>query len=224
MDSTALMFHLLSMGHQVSPISFIYGQRHSREINAAKAICQRFQIPLEVANIKTLQAILGASVLTDHSQAVPHGHYADESMKLTVVPNRNMILMAIAAGYAITRGAEAIAIAAHAGDHAIYPDCRPEFQDAMAQAFSLCDYRPIKLLRPFVKMTKADIARIGFQNRVPFELTWSCYEGGEFHCGKCGTCVERKEAFAEAGLPDLTIYAGTPQAQAAQGGGSLTLG
>jgi 7-cyano-7-deazaguanine synthase len=134
--------------------------------------------------------------------AVPHGHYAAESMKATVVPNRNMILLAVAIGRAVAVGAEAVAYAAHAGDHTIYPDCRPEFVDALAQAALLCDWRPIQILRPFVSWTKGAIVREGVRLGVPFELTWSCYEGEERPCGKCGTCVERAEAFAQEGIVD----------------------
>lgn len=213
MDSTALLFQLLAQGNQVLPISFLYGQKHAREINAAKAIAQGLNLPHEVVNLKHLQPLFAASALTSNAP-VPEGHYAEESMKATVVPNRNMVMMALAASYAITQGADAIAIAAHAGDHAVYPDCRPEFHDVMSVAFQICDYRPLKLLRPFVNITKADLVKLTHSLHVPWALTWSCYVGGEFHCGKCGTCTERKEAFELAGIPDPTYYAGTAPAEA----------
>lgn len=227
MDSSVLAFHLRREGHEVLPLAFIYGQRHSREVNAAKTLCQFSGFRLEVANIKNLQSFLsGGSSLTNPDIPVPEGHYADETMKATIVPNRNMIMLAIAGAYAITQGAEAIAIAAHAGDHAIYPDCRPEFHNAVGRAFELCDYRPLTLLRPFIDLTKDRIAALGHQLDVPFSMTWSCYKGGELHCGKCGTCVERKEAFELAGLIDPTFYAGEDgkPPQVPSGGGSLTLG
>jgi 7-cyano-7-deazaguanine synthase len=128
-------------------------------------------------------------------------------MRVTVVPNRNMILLAVAIGHAIASGADAVAYGAHAGDHAVYPDCRPAFAEAMAEAAGLCHYDPgVTLLRPFIDRTKADIVRLGAALGVPFALTWSCYEGGVRHCGRCGTCVERREAFTLAGVPDPTEY------------------
>ncbi|NBQ03100.1 MAG: 7-cyano-7-deazaguanine synthase, partial [Opitutae bacterium] len=134
------------------------------------------------------------------------GHYAEESMKSTVVPNRNMILLALAGGHALSLGFDTIAYAAHAGDHTIYPDCRPEFADAMDTALSLADWNTLSLHRPFVDMTKSDLVSLGAELDAPLHLTWSCYAGNEIHCGKCGTCVERKEAFALAKIPDPTKY------------------
>jgi 7-cyano-7-deazaguanine synthase len=153
-----------------------------------------------------LAALLGGSSLTDNSISLPLGHYAEESMKSTVVPNRNMILLSLAAGHAISLKFDTVAYAAHAGDHTIYPDCRPEFADAMENALSKADWNKINLHRPFVKMNKSDLVKLGIELGVPFEKTWSCYAGGKLHCGKCGTCVERKEAFELIGLSDPTKY------------------
>ena len=150
--------------------------------------------------------LFGKSSLTDAETEVPEGGYREENMKSTVVPNRNMIMISVAAARAIAIGAGSVAYAAHSGDHAIYPDCRPEFADALAGALRLCHYFPIGLERPFVGMTKADIVRLGADLGVDFSKTWSCYKGGERHCGKCGTCAERKEAFRLAGIPDPTEY------------------
>ena len=127
-------------------------------------------------------------------------------MKKTVVPFRNGIMLAIAAGYAESEGADGIVIAAHAGDHAIYPDCRENFMVAMSDAIRAGTYAQVELIRPFIKMTKAQIVRRGAELGVDYSQTWSCYVGGEIHCGKCGTCVERREAFLEAGIPDPTVY------------------
>ena len=127
-------------------------------------------------------------------------------MKATVVPNRNMILLSLAAGYAISIQYDTVAYAAHSGDHTIYPDCRPAFADAMEQVLKLADWESISLFRPFVNWSKADLVKRGNEIGVPFEHTWSCYAGGEKHCGKCGTCVERKEAFELVGLSDPTCY------------------
>ena len=128
-------------------------------------------------------------------------------MKQTVVPNRNMIMLSVAAGVAIARKADVVSYAAHAGDHAIYPDCRADFAEAVDKAIHLADWHEVGLARPFVSMTKAEIAKRGHEIGAPMSSTWSCYEGGEVHCGKCGTCVERQEAFAIAGANDPTRYA-----------------
>jgi 7-cyano-7-deazaguanine synthase len=138
---------------------------------------------------------------------VPHGHYAAENMKQTVVPNRNMIMLAVAAGWAISEKADRVAYGAHAGDHTIYPDCRPEFAAALGKAIGLADWHHLDLHCPFIKLSKTDIVRLGAQLHVDFAQTWSCYEGGELHCRRCGTCVERKEAFERAGVIDPTKYA-----------------
>jgi 7-cyano-7-deazaguanine synthase len=142
---------------------------------------------------------------------IPEGHYAEESMKKTVVPFRNGIMLSIAAGFAESIGADAVTIAAHSGDHAIYPDCREPFMRAMGEAMEQGTYAGIKLLRPFIDMDKAAIARRGAELGVDFAETWSCYKGGEIHCGVCGTCVERREAFLLAGLQDPTVYEQTPE-------------
>jgi 7-cyano-7-deazaguanine synthase len=152
---------------------------------------------------------LFASTLLRSGGAVPEGHYEDATMRQTVVPFRNAIMLAIATGFAESRGAAGLVVAAHGGDHAIYPDCREDFLRAMEAAMRHGTYARIALLRPFIAMNKAQIAREGAQLGVDFARTWSCYLGGEVHCGKCGTCVERREAFLVAGLPDPTVYAST---------------
>lgn len=153
-----------------------------------------------------LGVLLGGNSLTDKSIQLPQGHYAEESMKSTVVPNRNMILLSLAGGHALSIDFDTVAYAAHAGDHTIYPDCRPEFANAMERALGLADWKKLSLHRPFVNLTKADLVEIGLQVKAPMEYTWSCYAGREKHCGKCGTCVERKEAFALAKATDPTEY------------------
>jgi 7-cyano-7-deazaguanine synthase len=156
--------------------------------------------------LSNLRDVLPGSSQTDSSVEVPHGHYAEESMKQTVVPNRNMILLSVAIGHAIAHKCDAVAYAAHAGDHAIYPDCRREFVQAMQGAAQLCDWRRIDLLSPFVDFSKADIVEQGELLGVDFSKTYSCYEGNEIHCGKCGTCTERKEAFELNSIKDPTQY------------------
>ena len=206
LDSTVLLYHLLAEGHKVSALSVNYGQRHSIELERAAEICRRLDIPFETVELSSINSLLSGSSLTSPEIEVAEGHYTEENMKTTVVPNRNMILLSLAAAKAISTGASQVAYAAHRGDHAIYPDCRNEFADAMAQAISLCDWQDIELSRPFVHWTKADIVHRGAELQVPFELTWSCYKGGEKHCGRCGTCVERREAFYLAGVKDPTKY------------------
>jgi len=206
MDSATLLHHLLDAGYDVRGISFDYGQRHVRELQAAAALCERKGVAHRIADLTAITPLLGDNSLSSRSVDVPEGHYAEETMKLTVVPNRNMIMLSVAIAWAISSQADSVAYAAHSGDHAIYPDCRPEFAEAMDQAARLCDWRPITLLRPFIDMDKGDIARRGSELGVPFELTWTCYQGGAQHCGRCGACNERKEAFAKHGVPDPTEY------------------
>lgn len=206
LDSTVLLYHLRDAGHNVSALSVNYGQRHDCELTHAAAICKHLGVPHQTADLRAIQPLLAGSSLTSPEIEVAEGHYTEESMKSTVVPNRNMILLAIAAGHALSIGAEQIAYAAHSGDHAIYPDCRNEFADAMAEAIRLCDWNHVELTRPFVDWSKADIVRRGAELGLPFEKTWSCYKGGALHCGRCGTCIERREAFDLAGVTDPTEY------------------
>jgi 7-cyano-7-deazaguanine synthase len=208
-DSTVLLSELLSSGVDVYPLSFNYGQKHAEELEHAKKIVEYFKL---VDRWKMVDiADLGFQLLFKSSQTseipVPHGHYTDESMKATVVPNRNMIMLSLATGYAISIGADSVAYAAHAGDHAIYPDCRPGFvqlMDSLLQNYAY--FTPLSLLAPFIRITKTEIVLQGMRTNAPFELTYSCYEGKPWHCGKCGTCVERQEAFLKAGMKDPTVY------------------
>lgn len=206
MDSATLIAHLKSLGHDIIALSVDYGQRHRIELEYAARFAEHMGIRHEVADLRGITRLLSGSCLTDPSTEVPLGHYAVDSMKQTVVPNRNMLLLATATALAVSEKAAFVAYAAHAGDHTIYPDCRPEFADAMARAISLCDWHTPELVRPFIGMTKADIVKRGAALNVPFQLTWSCYEGRSRHCGACGTCIERREAFQLAEIPDPTEY------------------
>ncbi|MDX2110680.1 MAG: 7-cyano-7-deazaguanine synthase QueC [Verrucomicrobiota bacterium] len=206
LDSTVLAAHLLAEGHGVRSLAIDYGQRHRRELDAARAIADHYHLEHRQADLTAVTDLLAGSSLTTAGMAVPDGHYADESMKLTVVPNRNMLFLSLAICWAVSTKSDAVAYAAHAGDHTIYPDCRPEFAASMADAARLCDWHPVALLRPFVNLTKSAIVRRGHELGVPLHLTWSCYKGGAHHCGKCGTCMERREAFALAGVEDPTCY------------------
>lgn len=202
-----LLAHLMAEGREVHCLSVDYGQRHRRELEAARAICAHYGVDHRLADLRALAPLFGSNALTGGVK-VPEGHYEEESMKATVVPNRNMLLISVATAWAVSLRAESVAYGAHGGDHAIYPDCRPEFAEALDRAVRLADWHEVRLERPFVKMDKAAIVRRGAELDVPFGLTWSCYVGGERHCGKCGTCVERKEAFRLAGVADPTDYVG----------------
>lgn len=210
LDSTVLAAHILTTEPgPVEALSVHYGQRHAREISAAAAIAAHYGIAHDVADLEPLRGLLAGSALTGGGVPVPQGHYSAPSMAATVVPNRNMIMLAVAAGVAAARGHRQVAIAVHAGDHPIYPDCRPEFIAAanLAALLGTAGYGDVSITAPFVNMAKADIAALGARLSAPMGLSWSCYEGGDVHCGRCGTCVERAEAFALAGLADPTRYA-----------------
>jgi len=206
MDSTTLLYLLKSRGVEVEALTFDYGQRHRKEIAVAAAIAKVASVPHRVVDISTLNPFLGNSSQTNPAIPVPEGRYDEESMKATVVPNRNMIFLAVAVAAAISDKADAVYYGAHAGDHTIYPDCRPAFVGAMRRALKLCDWHKVRLCAPFLKKTKGDIAALGYILKVPFHLTWTCYKGMEKHCGKCGACNERKGAFAKAGLLDPVPY------------------
>lgn len=187
-------------------ISFDYGSNHNaREIPFAKMHCERLGIKHITINLDFMHQYFKSSLL-DGAEAIPEGHYADDNMKSTVVPFRNGIMLSIAIGIAESNNLDQVFIANHGGDHTIYPDCRPEFINAIDAAATAGTYNNVKVVAPYTKITKSDIARIGKKLGIDYTDTWSCYKGGEVHCGKCGTCVERKEALAEAGIDDKTIY------------------
>ena len=208
LDSTALLARAIKEFDLVHALSFDYGQRHGgAELRAAEDVA-RILAPHEwrLVNIPGVRDLLKGSSQTDDSVPVPLGHYAEESMKATVVPNRNMMMLAIATAYAISLRADAVGYAAHHGDHAIYPDCRPEFVNALGGAIGLADWHHVDLWAPFINKSKAEIVVEGMAHWAPLAMTWSCYSGGSVQCGRCGTCVERREAFAVAGLDDPTTY------------------
>lgn len=207
LDSTVLLYQLLQAQHRVYALTIHYGQRHACEIDSARAICAENGVEHRVLELPQLACLFGGGSLTDFSTPVPEGHYEEASMKATVVPNRNMILLSLAAAWAMSLKADSISYAAHAGDHAIYPDCRPAFADAMDHAIALADWHPVRLDRPFVGKPKTELVRLGASLGVPFAKTWSCYQGKSKHCGCCGTCIERRQAFYEAGIDDPTPYA-----------------
>lgn len=216
LDSVSLAHVIAATGNLTRLVSFDYGQRHRKEIDSAAATATRLGVPHHVIDLRPVGAVLTGSALTD-SIDVPDGHYAEDTMRITVVPNRNAIMLTVGFGLAAAQGDQAVATAVHGGDHFIYPDCRPAFTEAFQamQTAALDGYADIRLLTPFVHQTKADIVRAGAAHGTPFQDTWSCYKGGALQCGRCGTCVERREAFHLAGIADPTAYADPDYWQAA---------
>jgi 7-cyano-7-deazaguanine synthase len=206
MDSVVALHHARREHKIVAALSFDYGAKHNdREIPFAKWQAESCGVPHTTVPLDFIGREFESDLLKNGGE-IPKGHYDEQTMKKTVVPFRNGIMLSIAAGFAESKNASGLVIAAHAGDHAIYPDCREEFLRAMGDAIRLGTYAEVEVLRPFIDRTKADIARRGAELGVDFSRTWSCYVGGETHCGECGTCVERREAFQLAGLPDPTAY------------------
>lgn len=206
MDSVTALYWSRREHDVTAAVSFDYGAKHNaREIPFAAEHAAKLGVRHEVIALEFVNRLFASDLLQSGGE-IPEGHYEAENMKQTVVPFRNAIMLSIACGVAESAGAEAVAIAAHGGDHAIYPDCREDFMRAMGETMRLGTYAGVRLLRPFIGMNKGQIAAEGARLGVDFARTWSCYKGGAEHCGKCGTCVERREAFAQAGLEDPTVY------------------
>lgn len=204
MDSTTMLHEYAS--DIALAVTFSYGANHNaRETECARYNCALLGIELIEIDLAFMGRYFRSSLLSG-ADAIPDGNYDDENMKSTVVPFRNGIMLSIAAGLAESRGLKAVMMANHGGDHAIYPDCRPGFVNAMDSAISEGTYEHIRLVTPYTDITKADIARHGKALGVDYSHTYSCYRGGANHCGRCGTCRERREALAEAGIPDPTVY------------------
>ncbi|MFA5830129.1 MAG: 7-cyano-7-deazaguanine synthase QueC [Candidatus Gracilibacteria bacterium] len=202
LDSTTALYLLRQKHEVVETVTFDYGQRHVKEIKSAQTISKLLKIPHTIINIKNLNQFLQGSSLTSKNIKTPHGHYQKSNMKKTIVPNRNAIMINIAAGYAISKKIHGLGVGVHAGDHYIYPDCRPEFIDSQAKTLSLANECDFKIFTPFINQNKAAIVKKGLALGVPFELTWTCYEGGKKPCNKCGSCTERLEAFKINKLTD----------------------
>lgn len=214
LDSTTLAYWVrANITSHVHGLGFNYGQRHAKELTFAQRLVDRGILDsYRIVDLTNIHPLVAASSLTNLSVAVPDGHYAEETMKATVVPNRNMIMLSIAVGYAVTIQAESgVWYGVHGGDHFIYPDCRPEFVKQLNFAAIAGNEGFIRWINeavnaPFSKIGKHDIVHEGTGLGVPFVETWSCYKGGDIHCGRCGTCVERKEAFRLAQVVDPTEY------------------
>ena len=205
MDSTTLLYDLMDQGYDMECLTFDYGQRHAKEIAMACRTCKKLGIPHKILGIGVLNEVADSS-LTRTDQKVPEGHYADETMKSTVVPNRNMVMLSLAASYCMSKKIPNLFYAAHGGDHAIYPDCRPLFIGRMRKVLHSADYFRVDLKVPYMKLDKGKIASIGKYIGVDYKLTWTCYVGGKKPCGKCGACVERAEAFKQNEMNDPLVW------------------
>lgn len=204
LDSTVLVYYLQSLGMEQHLLSLNYGQKHSKELDSAKFFATLLGLPHSVLDLSVLGQLLGSCLTTD--SAVPEGHYEHETMKATVVPNRNAIFLSIGYGMAVSKGFDMVSFAAHSGDHFIYPDCRPIFVEKLERAFKAGNDSRVFMNASFLDKTKQDIVALGDKLGVPFAQTWSCYKGQNLHCGKCGTCYERREAFELAKVTDATLY------------------
>lgn len=206
MDSTVLLYDLISKGIKTAAISFDYGSRHNhRELPMAAAICQGLNVSHQIVPIEFIKDLFKSALLST-GDPIPDGPYDVSSMKQTVVPFRNAILMSIAAGYAESTGASEIVLASHGGDHAIYPDCRPSFNQAFSEAVRLGTDNKVSVRFPYQNLDKRNIADLGRKLGVDFIRTWTCYKGGEHHCGVCGACRERKYALRYDENMDPTFY------------------
>ena len=205
MDSFTVLNRALKDGKEVYALTFDYGQKHVKEIACASKVCQQLGVAHKVIDISAINQLLAGSSLTDDIE-IPEGHYEAESMKSTVVPNRNMILLSLAVGYAVSVKASQVYYGAHSGDHAIYPDCRPEFVMKMNDVCKIANYEAVEIFSPYLTNNKSDILTDGLKMGLSYENTWTCYNGREKACGKCGACQERLEAFADNKVTDPLAY------------------
>lgn len=205
MDSFTVLHKAIQDGCDVYALSFNYGQRHSKELIYAADVCSDLNIPHKIVDISSINELIGGSALTSDID-IPEGHYEEPSMQLTVVPNRNMILLSMAIGYAVSLKAGKVYYGAHSGDHAIYPDCRPEFVLKMNEVSQIANYDPVDIHAPYLDVSKIDILRDGMKMGLDYRQTWTCYNGREKACGQCGACQERLEAFEKNGISDPLSY------------------
>lgn len=205
LDSYTLLNRFLRQGYTIYPLSFDYGQRHRKELDFARRVCEELALPHRVIDISAINQLLAGSSLTDDIE-VPEGHYEDQSMRSTVVPNRNMVMLSLAISYAISVDASTVVYGAHGGDHAIYPDCRPDFVAKMNQVAAIANYDAVTISAPYLHWSKTDILAEGLEMALDYSKAWTCYNGREKACGKCGSCVERLEAFEHNRATDPLEY------------------
>lgn len=205
MDSFTVLNKALKDGKEVYALSFDYGQRHVKELEYARNACEKLNVNHKVIDISAINQIILGSSLTDDID-IPEGHYEAENMKSTIVPNRNMILLSLAVGYAVSVKAEQVYYGAHSGDHAIYPDCRPEFVEKMNDVCQIANYDAVEIFSPYLHVSKTAILTDGISMGLDYSQTWTCYNGREKACGKCGACQERLEAFRDNNVVDPLSY------------------
>ncbi len=221
MDSYTLLHRALREGRTVHALSFDYGQRHRRELAIATTVCLALGVSHQVIDIRAIHGLIDNSALTDAGREMPEGDYDEANLTATVVPNRNMILLSLAIAKAVNIGAGRVDYGAHGGDHVLYPDCRPEFVEAMNAVAGIANFDPVQLHAPYLQSTKAEILAEGLSMGIDYADTWTCYRGGELACGRCGSCRERLSAFAANGVEDPLSYSQRPSFQrldAAAGG------
>lgn len=206
MDSFTVLNKAINDGYEVYALSFDYGQKHNKELIFAKGVCESLKVSHKTLDIKSISTLFTSSSLVSADLDLPDGHYEEENMVSTVVPNRNMILISLAIGYAVDIGAEGVWYGAHSGDHLIYPDCRPEFVEVMDQASKVANFEPIYVHAPYLKTDKIGILKDGIKMNLDYSKTWTCYKGLEKACGTCGSCVERLEAFEKNNCIDPIQY------------------
>ena len=205
MDSFTVLNTAIQNGLDVYALSFNYGQKHSKELEVAARACRELGVSHKVVDITAINSLMANSSLTSDAE-IPEGHYEDDNMKSTVVPNRNMVLLSMAIAYAVSLEAGKVYYGAHSGDHHIYPDCRPEFVEAMNAVSKIANYQSVEIVTPFLHSSKGEILKAGLDMNLNYANTWTCYNGREKSCGKCGACYERLEAFAEQGTTDPLDY------------------
>ena len=206
MDSFTVLNKAVKDGYSVLALSFDYGQKHSKELVCAKEVCRELNIPHKILDISSISSLFTSSSLVATDIDVPDGHYEEENMKSTIVPNRNMILISLAIGYAVDIQAKSVWYGAHSGDHTIYPDCRPEFVQVMDKASRVANFEPVTVHAPYLGVDKIGILEAGLNMGLDYSKTWTCYKGQEKACGKCGSCIERLEAFEKNATLDPIVY------------------
>lgn len=205
MDSFTVLNKAVRQGFEVYALSFDYGQRHKKELDYAARACGILKVAHKIVDISAINQLIGNSSLTSDID-IPEGHYEEDSMKSTVVPNRNMILISLAVGYAVSLGASKVYYGAHSGDHAIYPDCRPEFVHKMNDVCAIANYESVEIVTPYIDDSKIAILTDGIKMGLDYNMTWTCYNGRDKACGKCGACQERLEAFEKNSTTDPLEY------------------
>ncbi|MEQ6917612.1 7-cyano-7-deazaguanine synthase QueC [Halomonas aquatica] len=210
MDSFTVLHRALREGLDVHALSFDYGQRHRRELEVAERVCRELGVPHQVVDITAIHGLIDNSALTDASREMPDGDYAAGNLTDTVVPNRNMILLSLAIAKAVNIGAGRVDYGAHGGDHVLYPDCRPEFVQAMNAVAGIANFTPVTIHAPFLRSGKAEILAEGLAMDLDYADTWTCYRGEALACGRCGSCRERLAAFRANGAVDPLGYSERP--------------